>query len=328
MANLSTTYMGLPLKNPIIIGSSGLTDSVSEIAELEARGAAGVVVKSLFEEEIVAETQDNINRMNASGFIYPETMEYFDYDQMADPLGNYLKLLKDAKSSVNIPIFASINCISAGGWIDFAKRIEDTGVDALELNVFSLPSDFKRSSKENEQVYFDIIDKVTAATQLPISLKIGYYNASLANFIMRLSETPIKGIVLFNRFYNPDFDVNTLQFAPTSVFSTPAEISTSLRWIAIMSGRVQCDLAASTGIHDGYAIVKQLLAGATAVQVCSAVYRNGKEHVTFMIKQLEQWMDTNGYSSLDEFRGKMSQVKTYNPAAFERVQFMKYFHDR
>jgi len=328
MANLSTTYMGLPLKNPLIIGSSGLTDSVSEIAELEARGAAGVVVKSLFEEEIVAETQDNINRMNASGFIYPETMEYFDYDQMADPLGNYLKLLKDAKSSVNIPIFASINCISAGGWIDFAKRIEDTGVDALELNVFSLPSDFKRSSEENEQVYFDIIDKVTAAAQLPISLKIGYYNASLANFIMRLSETPIKGIVLFNRFYNPDFDVNTLQFAPTSVFSTPAEISTSLRWIAIMSGRVQCDLAASTGIHDGYAIVKQLLAGATAVQVCSAVYRNGKEHVTFMIKQLEQWMDTNGYSSLDEFRGKMSQVKTYNPAAFERVQFMKYFHDR
>ncbi|BDX39285.1 diguanylate cyclase [Tenuifilaceae bacterium CYCD] len=328
MANLSTTYMGLPLKNPLIIGSSGLTDSVSEIAELEARGAAGVVVKSLFEEEIVAETQDNINRMNASGFIYPETMEYFDYDQMADPLGNYLKLLKDAKSSVNIPIFASINCISAGGWIDFAKRIEDTGVDALELNVFSLPSDFKRSSQENEQVYFDIIDKVTAATQLPISLKIGYYNASLANFIQRLSETPIKGIVLFNRFYNPDFDVNTLQFASTSVFSTPAEISTSLRWIAIMSGRVQCDLAASTGIHDGYAIVKQLLAGANAVQVCSAVYRNGKEHVTFMIKQLEQWMDTNGYSSLDEFRGKMSQVKTYNPAAFERVQFMKYFHDR
>jgi len=327
MANLSTTYMGLKLKNPLIVGSSGLTDSLPEIAEFEARGAAAVVIKSLFEEEIIAETHDNLNKMNASGFIYPETMEYFDFDRIEDPVADYLKFLKDAKGSVSIPVFASINCVTANGWTDFAKRIEDTGVDALELNVFSLPSDFNRTAHENEQVYFDIINKVTSVTKLPVALKIGYYNASLGNFIKRLSETPVKGIVLFNRFYNPDFDVNNLQFAPSSVFSTPAEISTSLRWIAIMSGRVQCDLSASTGVHDGFGMVKQLLAGANSVQVCSAIYRNGKEHVTYMIKQLEQWMDSNGYATIDEFRGKMSQSKTYNPAAFERVQFMKYFHD-
>lgn len=319
--------MGFLLKNPLIIGSSGLTDSLQDIAELEARGAAAVVIKSLFEEEIIAETRDNLNKMNASGFIYPETMEYFDFDRMEDPVSNYLKFLTEAKANVSIPIFASINCVTAGGWTDFAKRIEDTGVDGIELNVFSLPSDFNRSSLENEQVYFDIVEKVTKATKLPVALKIGYYNASLGNFIKRLSETPIQGIVLFNRFYNPDFDINNLQFAPTSVFSTPAEISVSLRWMAIMAGRVQCDLAASTGVHDGFGIVKQLLAGANAVQVCSAIYRNGKEHVTYMIKQLEQWMDTNGYETIAEFRGKMSQANTYNPAAFERVQFMKFYHD-
>lgn len=327
MANLSTTYMGLKLRNPLIIASSGLTENIDDIVEFEARGAGAVVIKSIFEEEIIAKAQDNLNRMNASGFIYPETMEYFDYDSMEDPISNYLEFLRKVKKETSIPILASINCVTAEGWIDFARRIEDTGVDGLELNVFALPSDPNRTSEQNEQVYFDIAERVTSMVKIPVAMKVGYYHGALANFLLRLSETPIKGLVLFNRFYNPDFDINTLEFAPTSVFSTPAELSSSLRWVAILSGRVSCDIAASTGVHDGNAMVKQLLAGAKAVQACSTFYRNGKEQTTFMIRQLEDWMNQNGYLAIDDFVGKMSQQKTYNPAAFERVQFMKYFHD-
>lgn len=327
MANLSTTYMGLKLRNPLIIASSGLTESIDDIVEFEARGAGAVVIKSIFEEEIISKAHDNLNRMQASGFIYPETMEYFDYDSMEDPISNYLEFLRKVKRETSIPILASINCVTAEGWIDFAKRIEDTGVDGLELNVFALPSDPNRTSEQNEQVYFDIAERVTNMVKLPVAMKVGYYHGALAKFLVRLSETPIKGLVLFNRFYNPDFDINTLEFTPSSVFSTPAELSTSLRWVAILSGRVSCDIAASTGVHDGNAIIKQLLAGAKAVQACSTFYRNGKEQTTFMIRQLEDWMNQNGYNAIEDFTGKMSQQKTYNPAAFERVQFMKYFHD-
>ncbi len=327
MANLSTTYMGLKLRNPLIIASSGLTENIDDIVEFEARGAGAVVIKSIFEEEIIAKAHDNLNRMQASGFIYPETMEYFDYDSMEDPISNYLEFLRKVKKETSIPILASINCVTAEGWIDFARRIEDTGVDGLELNVFALPSDPNRTSEQNEQVYFDIAERVTGMVKIPVAMKVGYYHGALANFLVRLSETPIKGLVLFNRFYNPDFDINTLEFVPTSVFSTPAELSTSLRWVAILSGRLSCDIAASTGVHDGNAMVKQLLAGAKAVQACSTFYRNGKEQTTFMIRQLEDWMNQNGYKAIEDFIGKMSQKKTYNPAAFERVQFMKYFHD-
>ncbi len=327
MANLSTTYMGLKLRNPLIIASSGLTENIDDIVEFEARGAGAVVIKSIFEEEIIAKAHDNLNRMQASGFIYPETMEYFDYDSMEDPISNYLEFLGKVKRETSIPILASINCVTAEGWIDFAKRIEDTGVDGLELNVFELPSDPNRTSEQNEQVYFDIAERVTNMVKLPVAMKVGYYHGALANFLVSLSETPIKALVLFNRFYNPDFGINTLEFTPSSVFSTPAELSTSLRWVAILSGRVSCDIAASTGVHDGNAMVKQLLAGAKAVQACSTFYRNGKEQTTFMIRQLEDWMNQNGFKAIEDFTGKMSQQKTYNPAAFERVQFMKYFHD-
>lgn len=327
MANLSTTYMGLKLRNPLIIASSGLTENIDDIVEFEARGAGAVVIKSIFEEEIIAKAHDNLNRMQASGFIYPETMEYFDYDSMEDPISNYLEFLRKVKKETSIPILASINCVTAEGWIDFARRIEDTGVDGLELNVFALPSDPNRTSEQNEQVYFDIAERVSNMVKIPVAMKVGYYHGALANFLVRLSGTPIKALVLFNRFYNPDFDINTLEFTPTSVFSTPAELSTSLRWVAILSGRVSCDIAASTGVHDGNAMVKQLLAGAKAVQACSTFYRNGKEQTTFMIRQLEDWMNQNGFKAIEDFTGKMSQQKTYNPAAFERVQFMKYFHD-
>jgi dihydroorotate dehydrogenase (fumarate) len=328
MLDLTTTYMGIKLKNPIIASSSGLTNALSDIIDIEANGVSAIVLKSLFEEEIIMETQDNLNRMQASGFIYPETIEYFDFDEMGDPVADYLKLISDAKSEVKIPIIASINCITADKWPDFAKRIQEAGADGLELNIFSLSSDPGRTALENEQVYFDVIEKVTKLVTIPVSIKLSPYNASLSNLIKRLSETPIKAIVLFNRYYRPDFDIHNFEFTTTNVLSSSAEMALPLRWIAIMADRINCDLAASTGIHNGEGVVKQLLAGAKAVQVCSTLYRNGLGQIQIMLNDVQEWMGERGFKKIDDFRGKMSQVRSYNPAAFERVQFMQFFKEK
>ncbi len=327
MANLSTNYMGLNLTNPIIASSSGLTGKLKDIVELEKNGIGAIVLKSIFEEEIISETRDNINRMHASGFIYPETMEYFDFDEMEDPVANFLKLIADAKKTVSVPIIASINCVTAEKWPDFAKRIQNAGADAIELNVFALPTDLNRTAEQNEELYYKVIESVLKTTTLPIAIKISPYNSSLANFISKLSQTGVNSIVLFNRFYSPDFDIHNFDFTSASVLSTPAEIALSLRWIAIMSGRVDVHLAASTGVHNGSGAIKQLLAGAQAVQVCSTLYRNGFGQINQIITEMSEWMDEKGFKTIDDFRGKMSQVRSYNPAAFERVQFMKYFRE-
>ena len=327
MAKLSVNYMGLTLKNPIIAASSGLTSTLNDIKSLEKNGVGAVVVKSLFEEEIIMEAKDNMNKMQASGFIYPETIEYFDFDELQDPVSNYLKLISDAKREVKIPIIASINCVTAQKWPDFAKRIQDAGADALELNIFALPSDLNRTAEDNDKLYFDIIEQVTKLVKIPVGVKISYYNASLASFIKRLSETSIKSIVLFNRFYSPDIDINTLNFTSANVFSTPSELAMPLRWIAIMANRVSCDLAASTGIHEGKDVAKALLVGASVVQVASTLYKNGVVRVSEMLQELESWMSLMDFNSIEDFRGKMSQTKTYDPAAYERVQFMKNFKD-
>jgi len=325
MANLNTTYLGLKLKNPIIASSSGLTNSIQDIKEFEEKGASAVVLKSIFEEEIRIQMEKDLVNMNKDSFLYPETMDYYDNYAEDDELTKYLKLIRDAKNAVKIPIIASINCVSADKWPYYAEIIQDAGADALELNVFVMPSDLNKTSEQNEKVYFDIIKEVKKYAKIPISLKISYYSSNLAAFIKKLSETGIQGIVLFNRFYSPDIDINNLDITSTHVTSSPAEISISLRWIGIMHNRVQCDLAASTGIHDGSAIIKQILAGANAVQIASAFYKNGKGIIPAMLDDLSNWMDQKGYKTLDDFRGKLSHDKTQNPAAYERVQFMKYF---
>jgi len=325
MANLNTTYLGLKLKNPIIAASSGLTNSIQDIKEFEEKGAAAIVLKSIFEEEIRIQMEKDLVNMNRDTFLYPETMDYYDNYAEDDELTKYLKLIREAKNAVNIPIIASINCVSADKWPYYAEIIQDAGADALELNVFVMPSDLNKTSEQNEKVYFDIINEVKKYAKIPVSLKISYYSSNLGSFIKKLSETGIQGIVLFNRFYSPDIDINNLNVISTHVTSTPAELATSLRWVGIMHNRVSCDLAASTGIHDGSAIIKQILAGANAVQIASAFYKNGKGIIPSMLDDLNNWMDQKGYKTLDDFRGKLSHDKTQNPAAYERVQFMKYF---
>lgn len=328
MSNLITKYMGLNLKNPIVAGSSGLTDNIESLAELEKNGVAAVVLKSLFEEEILQEMQISMKKMNSEMLLYPESIDYYDYlDTPKESPEQYLDLIKQAKQTLKIPVIASINCVSASQWTFFPKRIQAAGADALELNLFILPTDFKRSGQENEKVYFDIISEVLKQVTIPVAIKVSPYFSNLGSMLIKLSESGVKGMVLFNRFYNPDIDIDKMEVTSSHVISSPADIVNSLRWVAIMSSRVKCDLAAASGIHDGKAVIKQLLAGANVVQITSAIYKYGPPVINQMLTQINDWMGEKKFGSIDEFRGKLSQSKTINPAAFERVQFMKYFRE-
>lgn len=325
MADLSTNYMGLSLKNPIIVGSSGLTNSVEKIVELEKAGAGAVVLKSLFEEQIIFATHKTVSQSEADGYIYPEAEDYISNYTQENEVSEYLTLIREAKSTVNIPIIASINCVSSSEWMSFGKKIEEAGADGLELNIFILPSDPRRSSDDNEQVYFDIAMNMVKELSIPVAIKLSYYFSGLAKTMLKLSWTGIKAIVLFNRFFSPDIDIDNFEVTATNVFSTPDELPTSLRWVAMLSDRLHCDISASTGVHSGEAAVKQLLAGAKAVQVASAVYKNGNDVIGEMVDFLDKWMDKHQFQGVSDFIGKMSFKSTENPAAYERVQFMKRF---
>lgn len=325
MANLSVSYLGLNLRNPIVVGSSGLTNSIEDLKALEAKGAGAIVLKSIFEEEIIAEMKKANAEISRPQTTYPEIFDFFDLDEMEDSVSRYIALISEAKKELSIPIIASVNCVSADDWTTFAERVEEAGADALELNLFVLPSDFNKSSEENEKVYFDVVEKISAATKLPISLKISYYFSNLAASIKKLSETGIAGLTLFNRFFSPNIDINDMRVVPSNIYSSPSDISMSLRWIGIMSGRVQCSLAASTGVLDGEALVKQLLAGADVVHIASVLYKNGFDSITDMISFLTKWMEEKGFDSVADFKGKLSQANIHDPAAYERAQFMKHF---
>lgn len=327
MTDLTTSYLGLKLKNPIIASSSGLTNSVDDIKEFEANGAGAVVLKSIFEEDIRRELKKDMVTMNKESFLYPETMDYYDNYTDDDSLTNYLRLIRESKKAVSIPIIASINCVTAEKWPYYVETLQDAGADALELNIFVMPSDLDRTSEQNEKVYFDVVKEVKKYAKIPVSLKISYYSSSLGSFIKKLSNTGIDGLVLFNRFYSPDIDINNFDILSSNVTSSPKELPISLRWMGIMHNRVGCDLAASTGIHDGEAVIKQLLAGANAVQMASTFYKNGKQVLKTILDDLTKWMKEKNFKSIDEFRGKLSQDKTQNPAAYERMQFMKYFSE-
>jgi dihydroorotate dehydrogenase (fumarate) len=326
MANLNTTYLGLELRSPIIVGSSGMTHNLANLVKAEEAGAGAVVLKSLFEEHIKYEIHKTIGLgIQTPHNDYPEAMDYISAYSKDHHLNEYLELIRQAKKALRIPVIASINCMTASEWIDFAKSIEDAGADALELNVFILPSDPTHQGTDTEEVYFEIASKVLQVVKIPVSMKISFYFSGLARFVKRLSWTGLKSLVLFNRFFSPDIDIEDLKIVASHVFSSPDELPQSLRWIAMLSEVVHCDLCASTGIHDGKAVAKQLLAGAKAVQVASVIYKDGFQAVTAMNNELSDWMDRKGYAKIDDFRGKMSFKETENPAAYERVQFMRHF---
>jgi dihydroorotate dehydrogenase (fumarate) len=316
--------MGLNLKNPIIVGSSGLTNSVEKIIEIEKNGAAAVVLKSLFEEQIKHDINKTLSHSDNT-FAYPEALDYIKNYAEEFSFESYLNLIKESKRAVKIPIIASINCVSASEWIAYAKKIQDAGADALELNIFLLPSDVNNSSEQNEKVYFDIINEVRKQVSIPIAVKTSFYFSGLAKMMLKLSWTGISGLVFFNRFFSPDIDINNFTITNANVYSHPEDITTSLRWVAVLSDKLYCDVAASTGIHDGNAVIKQLLAGAKAAQVVSVLYKNDISYIGVMLKEIEAWMQKNNFENIEAFRGKMSYKKTGNTPAYLRVQFMKYF---
>lgn len=332
--DLSTTYLGMTLTSPIIAGSSGMTGSVEQVKTLADNGAGAVVLKSIFEEEVINEYADFIKTAKAQYgdpqyFDYDgrrSPIEYYDYVIREENLKKYIALVEACKAAVTIPVMASINCFFYSvEWLSYAVNLERAGADGLELNLFFPPTDFKHSREEKEALYFQIAEKVTRAVAIPVALKISPYFTDLGLMIQRLSQTGIKGLVLFNRFFSPDFDIDKLEVKPSFVFSTPSDLALSLRWIAVMANKVDCHLAASTGVHDATAVIKQLLAGADAVQVASCLYKNGPKYVKELSDGLESWMAGKKYRSLSDFKGKLSQARSADPAVYERAQFMRYF---
>jgi len=325
MQNLETTYLGLKIKNPIVVGSSGLTTTIGGIKKLANAGAAAIVLKSIFEEEIKAEANQTIGQQLGFDENNLEFFDYYDYQVKNDVLENYVALIREAKQAVDIPIIASINCSSYSEWVSFANKIEDAGADAIELNIFKLPFGIKDEADAIEKVYFDIVRKVKERLRIPVGIKLAPYFTNLGSVINRLSHSGVGGLILFNRFTSIDFDIENDQVITGKVYSGADDYVNTLRWVSVASAKAGCDLVASSGVHDYRTLVKMLLAGASSVQLVSALYKEGPELITSMLAELKAWMERRNVSSIPDFKGRLSQGESGNPEVFERVQFMRYF---
>lgn len=325
MSNLETTYMGLQLKNPLVVSSSGLTNSVRKIKICEEKGAGAVVLKSLFEEQINNEAKHLISK-DPANVSYPEAEDYIQTYLKGNSVATYLTLIKEAKEAVSIPIIASINCVSSSDWTQFAKEIEKAGADAIELNVFIVPNDRNMSSSEYENLYYNIFNAVKKEVNIPVSMKLGIYFTNLFSVANRLNADGVDALVLFNRFYEPDIDIEDLKITSAEVLSTAGDIRRSLRWVGMLSDKIRgLEISASTGIHNGEGAIKQLLAGAKTVQICSTVYEHGFDQITNILEDITKWMDRKEFKTVDEFRGSLNYGSIQDPALYERAQFMKYF---
>ncbi len=322
--DLSTTYLGLKLKHPVIPSASPLSHTLDGMKRLEDAGAAAVVVYSLFEEQIAHEASELYHYLSYGTESFAEALTYFP-DLQHYNLGpdEYVALIRKAKESLSIPVIGSLNGISVGGWINYAKKIEEAGADALELNVYYLPTDPMLSGADVEDRYLEVLHAVKRAVRIPISLKLSPFFSALASFAKRVDQAGASGLVLFNRFYQPDIDLETMDVTPNVILSTSGSMRLPLRWIAILYGRVKASLAASSGIHTAQDVVKMVMAGADVTMMCSALLKNGPEHIGTVIADLERWMMEHEYISIQQMKGSMSQKSVVDPAAFERANYMK-----
>jgi dihydroorotate dehydrogenase (fumarate) len=341
MTDLTTNYMGLKLNNPLIAASSGLTNDVLRLKQMEDKGIGAVVLKSIFEEQILRETDKLIeknegekmqtftnafsNIVHKQSYDYEEAFEYVSNFAREQTMTEYLAMIIEAKKVLNIPVIASINCVSAYNWHYFARHIEESGADAIELNIYLLPTHLQMDGIEYEKIYFDIIEAVRKQVKIPISLKIGFYFSGLSKTVIKLSNSGINGLVLFNRPYTPDIDIDTLEITAGNIFSSEHDYAHTMRWLAILSGRLGCDVSAATGVHDHTSAIKQILAGADTIQIASVLYEKGLDSISDILSGIKQWMETKNYSCIKDFKGKMNQFNITNPAAYERVQFMKLY---
>ncbi len=326
MANLNTEYAGLKLKNPLIIGSNSLTANIHNLVEFEKLGASAIVLKFIFEEEITHEFNKIIDEVDSKKET-DQHVDYFDKKIKEDNLNNYIQLIKEAKNKLSIPIIASINCISLHEWMYFVEKIEKAGADAVELNIFYFPADFENSSKKIEKRYLKIIKKVKELANIPVTVKMSQYFTNLGEMILKVDKTGVDGITLFNRFYKPDIHLESKEIITASVFSHPQEYVIPLQWMALMSKRTKAKMAASTGIHNGESFVKLLMAGANANYIVSSLFINGFEIITEILDYLNNYLEENNYSSVNDIIGLLSQDKITHPKYYERAQFMKYFTD-
>ena len=320
MTNIQTTFAGLTLKNPFVAASSGLTNNISKIRELDRAGIGAIVLKSLFEEQIENHSEKLVEISD-----YPEAADYINAYISMNHVDKYLELIRAAKSQCEVPIVASVNSYKLTKWTDFAKSIEQAGADALELNVFLLNAgEYEDSYLENS--YLNIVRQLRKTIDIPIVVKMARNIGNLPGLIAKLRALGANGVVLFNRFYQLDIDINKMELTAGTVFSNPADFHETLRWTAIVSGRVpDMDIACSTGVHSWEDSVKGILAGASTIQLCSAIYQQGTEFVGNTITCLEEWMEQNNYEQIHEFRGKLNYANIASPSLYERVQFMKYF---
>ena len=321
MADLKTIYMGIEMRNPLVVASCSLVNSVEGVQRCTDAGAGAVVLKSLFEEQIEADTKEIQKHVWLAG--HTEAYDYVRQIGIQTGEQDYLNLVERAKKAVSIPVIASLNCITPEWWTDYAKRLENAGADGIELNMAILPSDPQHNSNEIEKLYYSILEGVKKSVSIPIAVKIGPYFTSLASVGSELCNRGASALVLFNRFYQLDINVDKLTLVPGYHFSTPEEINISLRWISLLAGRIECDLSATTGVHDAVGVAKQLLAGATTVQVCSTLYKHGIGHLANILSNLESWMKKHHFESVSQFRGKLSQKESEKPELYERLQYVK-----
>jgi dihydroorotate dehydrogenase (fumarate) len=321
MEKLATKYLGFTLRSPLIVSSSRLTSTLGQLREAEDSGAGAVVLKSLFEEQI----NYYVNSI-PSAYGYPEADDYISNYVQSNSVDNYLDLIRNAKKNLSIPVIPSINCYSAKGWIGFAKNIEDAGADAIEINVFFMPVDRKKSSAESEQLYLELIENLKETVSIPVAIKIGFRFSNILYMLDQFYMRGVEGVVMFNRFYEPDIDINRMEVIPASIFSNDSEKRHVLRWIGMASALdIHIDISASTGVHAGQDAIKYILAGANSVQVCSVLYNKGISYLKTMIQQISNWMDNKEFKTIDDFRGMLNYLNYEKPSVFERTQFMKYF---
>jgi len=325
MVNLTTKYLGLELKNPLIVGSSGLTANFESIERLAENGAAAVVLKSIFEEEILLEYKDTLSK--ELGF-QENNLEFFDYYDLQlkdNAIEKTSQLISEIKNKLDIKVIASINCRSTGEWFSYAAKLQDAGADALELNIYRISSSAEENAQTISDNYLRIVKKVMNHVSIPVSVKMSPYFTDTSHMASRLSEAGVAGLVLFNRFYNPDIDLVNNKIVSGQVYSNATDYSWPLRWLAILNGQVKADLAASTGIHTPETMIKMLVSGASAVQVVSSLYKNGSDYLMDFLHGLEKWMSEKELETIDDLRNYGKQMMPDNPEMFERVQFMRYF---
>lgn len=322
--DITTTYLGLKLKSPIVCSAGPLSEKISNIREMEDAGAGAVVLYSIFEEQIEHDQLELDYFTSHNTESYAEATSYlptpFEFKLGPD---EYLNHIRKAKEAVNIPIIASLNGKSIGGWTDYAMKMEQAGADALELNIYLLPTDFKKSGSDIEKIYLDIVKAVKSTVKIPIAVKMHPFFSSTSFMASELSKAGADGLVMFNRFYQPDIDLEKLEVVPNVILSTPMAMRLPLRWIAMMYGRINADLAATSGIYSAEDVLKMVMAGAKVTQMLSALLKFGIGHIADVTTNLKAWMEEKEYQSIDQMRGSMSYMNVDDPASFERANYMK-----